>query len=77
MMAESAKKRKVYSSAEKLKIVKVHLIGKKPVSTLCVQYGIVPSLFYKWQQALFEHGGTAFEKKRGLISAGNHAAFSI
>jgi transposase-like protein len=38
------------------------------VSELCEAYGIVPSLFYKWQQALFENGAQCLEKKNGAKS---------
>lgn len=65
-MTQQAEKRKPYTSEEKLNIVKEHLIGKKPVSELCEAYGIVPSMFYKWQQALFENGAQCLEKKTGL-----------
>ena len=64
-MTQTNEKRKTYTSEEKLSIVKEHLVGKKPVSELCEHYGIVPSLFYKWQQALFEHGAAALERKTG------------
>ena len=57
------KPRRKYTSEEKLNIVKAHLIGKRPVSELCEEYDLVPSLFYKWQQMLFEHGAQSFEVK--------------
>lgn len=62
-MIESTKKRKVYTAEDKLSIVKAHLIGKRSVSELCEEHGMAPSLFYKWQQDLFEHGASALEKK--------------
>ena len=64
-MTQRSEKRKPYTAEEKLAIVKEHLVGKQPVSEVCERYGIVPSLFYKWQQALFEHGAAALEKKNG------------
>jgi transposase-like protein len=64
-MTQRVKKRKAYTGEEKLTIVKEHLIGKQAVSALCERYGIVPSLFYKWQQALFDHGVAALEQKNG------------
>lgn len=64
-MTQQTKKRKAYTAAEKLSIVKEHLVGKKPVSELCEAYGIVPSQFYKWQQALFETGAHSLEKRTG------------
>jgi transposase-like protein len=64
-MRQRTEKRKVYTAEEKLRIVKEHLIGKKPVSQLCEAYGIVPSQFYKWQQTLFENGAQCLEKRNG------------
>ena len=64
-MTQQAEKRQAYTAEQKLSIVKEHLIGKKAVSEICETYGIVPSLFYKWQQALFDHGAVALEKKNG------------
>ena len=32
----------------------------KPVSDLCDQYGIHPTLFYRWQKEFFENGAAAF-----------------
>ena len=65
-MNDTLKSRKKYTSEEKLKIVKEHLVGKRPVSEICEAYGIAPSLYYKWQQMLFEHGSEAFEQKGKL-----------
>ena len=62
-MIESTKKRKVYTAEDKLSIVKAHLIGKRSVSELCEEHEIAPSLFYQWQQTLFEHGAQVLEKK--------------
>lgn len=64
-MSQQVEKRKAYTAEEKLSIVKEHLVGKKSVSDLCEKYAIVPSLFYKWQQALFDNGAPALEKKNG------------
>jgi transposase-like protein len=40
----------------------MHLIGKRSVSSLCEEHGIAPSLFYKWQQQLFEQGSQVFDQ---------------
>ena len=54
-------KRKHYSAQEKVAILRLHLLEKKPVSDLCDQYGIHPTLFYRWQKEFFENGSAAFE----------------
>jgi transposase-like protein len=39
----------------------MHLLEGKPVSDLCEQHQINPSLFYQWQRTFFENGSRAFE----------------
>lgn len=53
-------KRTHYTAAEKVAILRLHLLEKKPVSDLCDQYGIHPTLFYRWQKEFFENGAAAF-----------------
>jgi transposase-like protein len=52
--------RKHYSAADKVAILRLHLLEKKPVSDLCDQFGIQPNLFYRWQREFFENGAAAF-----------------
>jgi len=56
----SKQKRKYFSSEEKVKILRRHLIDKVAVSDLCDEYGFHPTVFYRWQKAFFENGKTAF-----------------
>jgi transposase len=63
--------RKHYSAAEKVAILRLHLLEKKPVSDVCDQYGIHPTLFYRWQKEFFENGAAAFEntgKRRQTVA---------
>ena len=53
--------RKHYSAQEKVTILRLHLLEQKLVSDLCDQYGIHPTLFYRWQKEFFENGAAAFE----------------
>ncbi len=55
------KKRKNYTPQEKVVILKKHLIDRIPVSDLCDQYNLQPTVFYSWQKKFFENGFTAFE----------------
>ena len=59
-----SKTRKRYSSQEKTSILRAHLINKVPVSDLCDQHGIHPTLFYQWQKNMFENLPLIFESKR-------------
>ena len=56
--------RRHFSAAEKVAILKRHLLEKTPVSDLCDQLGIAPNLFYRWQKEFFENGHIAFENDR-------------
>jgi transposase len=59
------KARKNYTSPEKVAILRRHLIDRLPVSDLCDEYKLPPSLFYAWQKLFFENGAAAFERKNG------------
>ncbi len=63
------KKRKKYSSQEKVAILKRHLVEKATVSDLCDEYGIHPTVFYRWQKEFFEKGAHALEGSRDNRSA--------
>src|SRR5207247_6019888 len=49
---------------EKITALKRHLLEGVPVSTICDQLGIAPTVFYRWQKELFENGHTLFENGR-------------
>ena len=53
--------RKHFTATEKVAILRRHLLDQVPVSDLCDEYGIHPTVFYRWQKQLFENGATAFE----------------
>ena len=57
------KARKHYSAQEKVAILRRHLIEKEPVSAICEELGLQPTVFYRWQKELFENGAAAFESK--------------
>ena len=55
------KQRRQFSAADKVAIVKAHLVDKVPVSDLCDKHEILPTQFYGWQKLFFENGTAAFE----------------
>lgn len=55
------KQRRQFSAADKVAIVKAHLVDKVPVSDLCDKYEILPTQFYGWQKLFFENGSAAFD----------------
>ena len=56
-------RRKHYSGEEKVSILRRHLLEDVPVSDLCDELGLAPTVFYRWQKEFFENGAAAFEKK--------------
>ena len=40
-----------------------HFLEKVPVSTLCEEEGLNPTVFYRWQKEFFENGAAAFERR--------------
>ena len=65
------KQRKHYTPEEKVAILRRHLLDKEPISKLCDELGLQPTVFYRWQKEFFENGASAFEQKRSLT---NHSA---
>ena len=57
------KQRKHWTSAEKVTVLRRHLVEKIPVSQVCEEAGIQPTQFYRWQQIFFENGTAAFERQ--------------
>ena len=57
------KPRKDYTPVEKVAILRRHLLDHVPVSDLCDEHQLSPTLFYQWQKQFFENGPAAFERK--------------
>ena len=54
------RKRRQHTPEEKVAILRLHLLEKKPVSEVCEEHRINPTLFYRWQKEFFENGAVAF-----------------
>ncbi len=59
------RQRKQYTSEEKVSILRKHLLEREPVSDVCDEYGLQPTVFYRWQKQLFEQGAVVFKHTRG------------
>lgn len=57
-------RRRQFSAEEKATILRRHLADKIPVSDLCDEYHIQPTLFYLWQRQAFEHLSAALQDGR-------------
>src|SRR2546423_7865097 len=64
------KQRKHYAPEEKVAILRRHLLENEPISKLCDEVGLQPTVFYRWQKEFFENGAAAFEQK----ARPNHSA---
>lgn len=59
------RQRRHFTGAEKVGILRRHLVDKVPVSQLCEENRIQPTQFYGWQKTLFEQGAAVFDGPRG------------
>ena len=57
------KPRKHYTGEEKVAILRRHLLEKEPISKLCDELDLQPTVFYRWQKEFFENGAAAFQTK--------------
>ncbi len=56
--------RRNFSGAQKLAILREHLIEQVAISAVCDKHGIQPTVFYGWQKKLFEEGAVVFDQPR-------------
>src|ERR1700693_152865 len=64
------KQRKHYTPEEKVAVLRRNLLENEPISKLCDELGLQPTVFYRWQKEFFENGADAFEEK----ARPNHSA---
>ncbi len=55
--------RRKFTGDEKMAILRRHLVDKVPVSDVCDQVGIHPTLFYRWQKELFDRGSAVLDRQ--------------
>jgi transposase len=65
---ENKKERRRWSAAEKISILKRHLLEKVPISKVCEEANVAPSMFHRWQEQLFTNGAAALESPRPAVS---------
>ena len=58
------KLRRHFAGAEKVAILKRHLVDKVPISDLCDELGLYPNQVYGWLKEFFENGHVAFDNGR-------------
>jgi transposase-like protein len=57
------KQRKHYTPEEKVAILRRHLVEGVPISDLCDELELQPTVFYRWQKEFFENGAAAFQQR--------------
>jgi transposase-like protein len=58
-----AKQRRHYTAEEKVSILRRHLLEQVPVSKVCDELRLKPTVFYRWQKEFFENGRAAFGRQ--------------
>lgn len=61
---KDGKSRRHFTPEEKATIIRRHLADKVPVSDLCGEYHIQPTLFYLWQRQALKHLSAALQDGR-------------
>lgn len=64
-MTKRRTRRANFTPAQKIAILREHLLERVAISEVCEKHGIQPNQFYAWQKQLFENGTAAFEPSRG------------
>src|ERR1700724_2494442 len=57
------KQRKHYTPEEKVAILRRHSVEGVPISDLCDERGLQPTVLYRWQKEFFENGAVAFQQR--------------
>lgn len=74
MSQSNGKPRRQFTPDDKATILRRHLADKVPVSDLCDEYHIQPSLFYLWQRQALENLSVALQDGRALRGQSQAAA---
>ena len=53
--------RRHFSPEQKVALLRLHLLEKKPISDICQEHDLSVTLFYLWQKQFFENGAAAFD----------------
>lgn len=68
------RQRRHFSPEDKAAILRRHLVDRVPVSDLCDEYHIQPTLFYLWQRQAFEQLSAALQDRRTVRGQQQSAA---
>ena len=54
------RQRRHFTPEQKVALLRLHLLEKKPISDICEEHHLSVNLFYLWQKQCFENGTAAF-----------------
>jgi transposase-like protein len=54
--------RRNFTTEQKAAILRRHFLDRVPISELCEEYGLQPSVFHQWRQQLFENAPSALTR---------------
>src|SRR5262245_63392102 len=54
------RQRRQHTPEQKVALLRLHLLEKKPISDICQEHNLNVNLFYLWQKQFFENGAAAF-----------------
>jgi transposase len=55
-----SRQRRTFTPEQKVALLRLHLLEKKPISDICQENNLAVNLFYLWQKQLFDNGTAAF-----------------
>jgi transposase len=55
------RQRRPFTPEQKVALLRLHLLEKKPASDICQEHNLAVNLFSLWQTQLFENGTAAFD----------------
>jgi transposase-like protein len=58
-MSDSNRSRRQFTTEQKVALMRRHLVDKEPVSKICDEAQLQPSLFYQWLRQAFDNIGAA------------------
>ena len=67
----SNRARRTHNNKLKAEVVRRHLSGKEPVSNLCDEFNLQPSVIYGWCKQIFDGLEVAFEATSSKQKPGN------
>ena len=64
------RQRRHFTPEQKVALLRLHLLEKRPISDICQEHDLSVTLFYLWQKQFFENGTAAFDNPGKRRKAG-------